>query len=137
MSQANVETVRRSFQGFNDRDVDAMLAEWTDDVEMRLVGGFADLMGAEFKGHEGIRRWFNEWVGSLGVRAEIESIVDAGDRVAVIARVVGTGDASGAPVTLRGGQVYSFRNGQISAVTNYYEANEALEAVGVSESDQS
>jgi hypothetical protein len=31
MSQENVETVRRSFQAFNDRNVDAMLADWTEE----------------------------------------------------------------------------------------------------------
>jgi ketosteroid isomerase-like protein len=133
MSQENVEIVRRSFQAFNDRDVDAMLEYWADDVTMRLVGGFADIMGAEFRGHEGVRRWVDEWVGNLGVEAEIEAIHDAGDRVVVIAVAAGAGDASGAPVELRGGQVYSFRDGLISAVDNYYEASAALEAVGLSE----
>jgi ketosteroid isomerase-like protein len=132
MSQANVETVRRAFQAFNDRDVDAMLREWADDVEMHLHGGFADLMGAEFRGHDGVRRWFDEWVESLGIRAEIESIAESRDRVVVIARAIGAGDASGAPVELRGGQVYSFRDGLISAVDNYYDPDEALEAVGLS-----
>jgi ketosteroid isomerase-like protein len=133
MTQENVETVRRAFQAFNDRDVDAMLANWTDDVEMRLIGGFADLMGSEFRGHEGIRIWFDEWVDNLGVRAEIEEIHDAGDRVVVIARVVGAGDASGAPVELRGGQVYCFRDGLITAVENYYEPSEAIAAAQLSE----
>jgi ketosteroid isomerase-like protein len=135
MSQENVAIVLRAFEAFNDRDVDAMLADWSEDVEMRLVGGFADLMGSEFKGQEGVRRWFNDWVGSLDVRAEIESIVDADDRVVVIARVVGSGDASGAPVALRGGQIYSFRDGRISVVTNFYEPSEALEAAGLSQRD--
>lgn len=133
MAQENIEIVRRSFEAFNDRDFDAMLADWADDVVMRLVGGFADLMGVEFQGHEGVRGWMNEWVGSLGVSAEIEAIFDAGDRVVVIARAVGAGDASGAPVELRGGQVYSFRGRLISAVDNYYDAREALAAAGMSE----
>jgi ketosteroid isomerase-like protein len=131
MSQDNVEIIRRAFRAFNERDVDAMLANWADDVEMRLVGGFADLMGAEFRGHEGVRRWFGEWVGSVDVRAEIEEIHDAGDRVVVVARAVGSGEASGAPVTLRGGQIYTFRDGIVIAVDNYYEAGEALEAAGL------
>jgi ketosteroid isomerase-like protein len=109
-----------------------MLAAWADDTEMRLHGGFADLMGTEFRGHEEIRRWATDWVGNLGVRAEIEAIHDVGERVVVIARVTGTGGTSGAPVTLRGGQVYSFRDGLISAVDNYYDPNAALEAVGLS-----
>jgi len=133
MPGEKIEIVRRSFEAFNDRDVDTMLADWADDVVMRLVGGFADLMGAEFHGHEGVRTWMNDWVGNLQVRAEIETIFEAGDRVVVIARAVGAGDASGAPVELRAGQVYSFRGRQISAVDNYYDANAALEAVGVSE----
>ena len=108
-----------------------MLANWSEDVKMRLVGGFADLMGGEFKGHDGIRRWFDEWVESLDVRAEIESIDEVDDRVVVIARVAGAGGASGTPVTLRGGQIYSFRDGRISEVANYYDPTEALEAVGL------
>lgn len=135
MPQENVEIVRRAFQAFNDRDFDAMLSDWADDIEMRLHGGFAELMGTEFRGHDGIRTWADEWVENLGVHAEIERIAEADDRVVVIARVVGSGGASGAPVTLRGGQVYSFRDGLISAVDNYYDAGEALEAVGLTEQD--
>jgi ketosteroid isomerase-like protein len=133
MSQKKAEIVRRSFEAFNDRDIDAMLADWSDDVVMRLHGGFADLMGMEFEGHDGVRRWMNDWVGYLGVRAEIEAIHEAGDRVVVIACAAGAGDASGAPVELRGGQVYSFRGREICTVDNYYEANDALAAVGLSE----
>ena len=133
MSQENVEIVRRSIQAFNARDVDTMLQHWADDVTMRLIGGFADVMGAEFKGHEGVRHWVDEWVGNLGVEAEIQAIHDAGDRVVVIAVAAGAGEASGAPVELRAGQVYTFRDGLISAVDNYYEASAALDAVGLSE----
>jgi ketosteroid isomerase-like protein len=131
MSQQNVETIRGAVQAFNARDVDAMLANWADDVEMHLIGGFADLMGTQFTGHEGIRRWADDWVGSLDVTAEIEAIHDAGDRVVLIARVVGAGGASGTPVALRGGQIYSFRDGLIVRVDNFYEASEALEAAGL------
>jgi hypothetical protein len=63
------------------------------DVEWRPIGGFADLMGTEFKGHEGLRRFFNEWVGNLGVRGEMEAVLEADDRVVVIVRVMGVGSA--------------------------------------------
>jgi len=32
------------------------LANLTDDVEWRLIGGFADLMGSEFRGPEEVRQ---------------------------------------------------------------------------------
>jgi ketosteroid isomerase-like protein len=133
VTQDRVKIVRRSFEAFNDRDVDAMLADWSDDVVMRLHGGFADMMGTEFEGHDGVRRWMTDWVGNLGVRAEIETIRESGDRVVVIACATGAGDASGTPVELRGGQVYTFSGRQICTVDNYYEAEQALEAVGLTE----
>ena len=67
----------------------------------------------------------------LGVRTEFEAVFDVDDRVAVITRSVAAGGASGAPAALRSGQVYFLRDGQISAVDNYYEASDALEAVGL------
>jgi len=48
-------------------------------------------------------------------------------------RTTGAGDASGTPVELRGGVVYSFRGGQISELALYYEPGEALKAVGLAE----
>jgi ketosteroid isomerase-like protein/rhodanese-related sulfurtransferase len=131
MPGEKLELVRRSFRAFNERDVDVMLADWADDVEMRLVGGFAGLMGAEFSGHEGVRTWLEDWLGSVEVRAEIESIFEAGDQVVVIARATGAGGSSGAPAELRAAQIYSFRDGKVSAVANYYDPSEALKAVGL------
>jgi ketosteroid isomerase-like protein len=131
MSQENVEIVRRAHQAFNDRNLDALLASFTDDAEWRLIGGFADLIGTEFRGHEGLRRLFNEWVDNLGLQSEMEAVLDADDRVAVTLRVTGAGGASGVPTTIRSGNVYFFRDGKISAVDSYYEASEALKAVGV------
>jgi ketosteroid isomerase-like protein len=131
MSQENVELVRSAFQAFNDRDWDAIPALFTEDVVWRLIGGFADVMGSEFRGHEGLRQWVTDWVDNLGVRSEI----DVDDRVAVITRSVAAGGTSGTPATLRSGQVYFFRDGQIRAVDNYYEVSDVLEAVGLSEQD--
>jgi uncharacterized protein len=135
MSQENVEIVRRAYQAFNEGDLDAMLSFFAEDAEWRLIGGFASLMGAEFRGHQGLRRFFDDWRENLGIRPEMESLLEADDRVVVIVRSAGAGGISGAPATMRGGQVYHFRHGLISAVDNYYEASGALEAVGLSEQD--
>src|SRR6476620_3926062 len=102
MSQSNVQVVQRAFDEFNQRDVDAMLADWADDVEMRPFGGFADLMGGGFKGREGVRHWFEECVGSLHVHAELESIFDAGHLFLDNAATTEIGESSGARVQLRG-----------------------------------
>jgi hypothetical protein len=93
------------------------------------------MIGNEFLGHDGLRQWLNDWIANLGVQSEIEALFDVDDRVAVITRSVAAGGTSGTPATLRSGQVYFFRDGQISAVDNYYEVSDVLKAVGLSEQD--
>ena len=117
MSRENVEIVRRGFQAFNDRNFDAVVANLAEDVDWRLIGGFADL------------------IENVGGRAEIESVFEVDDRIVLIVRTVGAGGTSGAPVAMRWGQVYTFRHGQVSEVDNYYDANDALAAVGLSGHD--
>jgi ketosteroid isomerase-like protein len=134
VSQENVELVHRAYQAFNERDLDALMAMHAKDVKWRMIGGFASLgVGPEFTDRAEVRRWFTEWIENLGSKLEIENIREGDDRLVVIASAVAVGSASGAPATLRFGQVYSFRDGQISAVDSYYEAGEALKAVGLAE----
>jgi ketosteroid isomerase-like protein len=133
MSQENVEVVRRAFQAFADQDLDGALADFTEDVEWRLIGGFADLMGSEFSGPEEVRSFMLELGENLGWGTTAESIHEAGERVVVIVRTAGVGGASGASASWRWGQVYAFRDGRVSAVDNYFEAREALEAAGLRE----
>jgi ketosteroid isomerase-like protein len=132
VSQQNVKVVRDLMQGFNDRD-EGVLSHYADDVEFRLIGGFSDLAGQNLKGREAILQFAREQIENLGARFEVERLFEANNRVVLIASTVGVGDASGAPVTQRWGQVYTFREGKITAVDNYWEANEALEAVGLRE----
>jgi ketosteroid isomerase-like protein len=133
MSEQNVEIVHAAFDAWNRRDFDAAVSALHDDAELHFIGGFADLMGTEFKGREGILRFWREWLGSVGGQVEIESTREAGDRIVVIATIVGAGEASGTPAKLRFGQVWSFRDARVSRVDGYYEPSAALEAAGLSE----
>jgi ketosteroid isomerase-like protein len=135
MSQENMDLVRRAFQAFNDRDLDALAIFVTDDVVWRHIGGVAALMETEHRGRDAVEQWFADWVETVQGRSEIEAVFEVDDRVVVITRTVGAGGTSGAPATIRTCLVISFRNRRISAVDDYYEVSEALEALGLSEQD--
>ncbi len=62
-----------------------------------------------------------------------ERILDAGDRVAVIAVWRGRGPVSGVASEWRHGEVWSFRDGRVIEVLSYPDPADALEAVGLSE----
>jgi ketosteroid isomerase-like protein len=127
MSRANVEVVRELMRAFNDRD-ERVMSHYAEDAEFRLIGGFSGMAGENLRGREAIQRFAQELIDNLQAQFVVERLFEAGDRVVLIASAVGAGDASGAGVEWRWGQIYSFRDGLITEVDNYWEADEALRA---------
>jgi uncharacterized protein len=64
---------------------------------------------------------------------EPERFLDAGERVVVFARIIGRGEASGAPVELETTHVWTIRGGRAASVHAYRDRTAALEAAGLSE----
>ena len=133
MSQENVEIVLAALDAWNRRDFDAAISVAHEDAEIHFVGGFADLIGEEYDAREGILRFLHDILGTIGGQVVVETTTDAGEQVVVVTTVEGSGAESGVPVTLRFGQVWSFRDGKAIRLDFYYEPSEALEAAGLSE----
>jgi ketosteroid isomerase-like protein len=133
MSRTNMDVVRAVFEAWNRRDFEGAVSHTAEDVELHFIGGFSDVMGTEWKGRDGMLRFWREWLGTLGGRIVVESLLDAGDRVVVIGTMDAVGEASGAPSVIRFGQVWSFREGQVVRIDGYYDPRAALEAVGLSD----
>jgi ketosteroid isomerase-like protein len=128
MSQDDVQVVRDLMKAFNDRDENAVSA-YAEDVEFRLIGGFSGMAGETLKGRGAVLRFAQEMVNSLQARFEVERLFETDGRVVLIASTLGAGDASGVPVEWRLGQIYTFRDGKISEVDSYWDAEEALAAL--------
>jgi ketosteroid isomerase-like protein len=134
MSQQNVEIVRRAFESWNSGEFGAFVRRFGhEDVELHIVGGLSGLVGETFAGHSGVTRFWRDIVGTLGLQIEVEAVHDVDERVAVVLAQEGRGEESGAPITLRIGQVWTFREGKVIRVDSYYTPDEALEAVGLRE----
>jgi ketosteroid isomerase-like protein len=133
MSEENVEIVLAALDAWNHRDFDAATGLVQEDVELHLIGGFADVIGREFKGRDAVIRFWRDFVEAVGGELELETVHDAGDRVVTIATIRGAGEASGIPVENRFGQVWSLRDAKVSRMDSYYEVSEALEAAGLQE----
>jgi uncharacterized protein len=133
MSQTNMDVVRAVIDAWNRRDFDAAIAHTAEDVELHFIGGFADVMGREWKGRDGMFQFWREWLGTLGGSIALGRIEDAGDRVVVVGTMDAVGETSGAPSSIRFSQVWSFRDGRVVRIDGYYDPQAALEAVGLTE----
>jgi len=67
------------------------------------------------------------------VRVEPEEFIDAGDDVIVIARIKGTGRASGVDVDWRQGYIWTIRDGKGVRFRWFSDPDQALEAAGLRE----
>ncbi len=147
MSQENVELVRRALGMFNDyskahaRDDQDALDELFEATTGLLVADFEyreDPMwpGAQtYRGLPECRRVWDAYYETLGELAlEPEKFFDAGDQIAVFIRFWARGTASGAEAEMRQAQVFTLRGSRISKWEVYFDRDDALKAVGLSES---
>jgi ketosteroid isomerase-like protein len=145
MSQENVEIVR-GLQPDPDTDlvtmfrddaafaalVEAVSPVFEEDFEVTgptLVAGRGPLFGME-----GLRAMWLGWLEPWeSYRVEIEDVVDAGDEAVVLFRDYGRRHGMAAEVSVRGGTVWTVRDGKVTRAAFYVDRNEALKAAGLSE----
>jgi ketosteroid isomerase-like protein len=131
MSQENVETVRGVMSAYVAGDNEAALAAFDSEVEFDAS---ARPEGQVFRGRSGVAEAMRVWTGAWADwRVEVEEIIDAGDRVLLIARQSGRGKGSGVKVELQEFQVWTFRDGTVIHWKGFLDRDEALEAAGLSE----
>lgn len=122
MPQQNVEALRRGYEVFNRRDIDA----WLD------LAGIPDAPVP--RGHEALREWVAMMDGIwVDARYEPEEFIEAGEFVVVAVRAKGRGRASDIPMDVPMFQVFEFQGGTVRRLGVYLDRSEALKVVGLSE----
>jgi ketosteroid isomerase-like protein len=124
-----VNLALRIYDAFNRRDLDAVLALTHEDVEVesRLV-----VMEGGYHGPEGVRRWWNDFLGVLpDYTVQVEGIRDLGD--VTVAQLSGRGHGAGSqtPVVETFWQPVRWRDGKCVWWRNFMTEAEALEAAGL------
>ena len=132
MSQQNVEIVRRSWEAFADKGLDAMAEFWSPDINWRAIEGAPDDVG-EMLGRAAARRYCQDWLDTFDdITSVPEQVVDVGDdRVVGCLRVTGRARLSGVETELSYAVVYTVRDGRIVWVREYADREQALKAVGL------
>jgi ketosteroid isomerase-like protein len=140
MSQENVEFLEALLTGASEMDKQALLDALPEliaqacDPEIEWVEDPRRADRRVYHGHEGVRESWERWLENFDeYGAELERIVDCGDKVFVVMREAGRGSLSGATISQRNHSVYTFRDGRISRYQEFYEERDALEAAGLSE----
>jgi ketosteroid isomerase-like protein len=143
MSQENVEIVRRNLEaaavdgmrvdGLDDQAIDRVVQLCHPEVEFREDPKFPD--GSVYQGRNALRAYFKRFSSEFDrFWWEAEDILDAdNDQVLILVRVRGRGKVSGAEFDIRGGWLFTVREGSAVRVDAYLDRREAFEAAGLPE----
>jgi ketosteroid isomerase-like protein len=133
MSQENVEVVDAMGDAWNAGDMDTFRELLAPDVIVRVPEGWPE--SGPFVGREAVmRQWArNRESWDADTFESVGDPIDAGDRVVV--RLTWTGVGSGPPTQLEFTAVYTVRKGKVSYQESFWNHEEALEALGLSEQD--
>src|SRR3954464_6522656 len=132
MSQENVESVRRGYGHW------IATGEFTPELvhpdfvwDMSTFRGWPERQ--TYVGLEGIAEFIGAWAEAWDDwELEVEDYVDAGEAgVVTIVRQRGRSKATGVPVEMRFGQVWTIRDQQQTRMRMYASPAEALEAAGL------
>ena len=130
MSQENVEVVRRMVEAFNSDEARQAISYFHPEIEFTSAftegKTYVGLAGMGEYGDDLQAMWEN-W------HSEDNHLVDCGERVVWLYRIVGMGRQSGAPVDQAIAIVWTLRDGLIWRGQAYLDQRDALEAVGLRE----
>jgi ketosteroid isomerase-like protein len=133
MSQENVQLsslAETAFAALNSGDLDGFMALAAEDVEFTSM--IAEVEGTTFRGHDGIKAWWETVVAAFGeVRWEVLDVRGPGDLGIAHIRMDGT--LGGIPLNLTMWLAARLREGRVTWWSWYRTEREALEAVGLSE----
>jgi ketosteroid isomerase-like protein len=128
-ARADVDIVRRIFDGFGRGDFASAVALYDPEVEWIENRGIPG-HGA-YRGLDGVREGFLEWLTAWdGYRCEAQELTLAGDRVVAMVRGSGRGKLSGVDATDLFFQVWTIRDGKVARIENHRERDEAMDAAG-------
>lgn len=123
---SNAELTRRGFEHWNARRFETLLLEYFHEhvVWDMSAFGFPDM--AVFRGHEGMRRFFESWLQAFpDSTVEIDAVEEQGDWTLSVVLQVVSGGASGTPVPFRYGGVGHWTDGRLDFVENHPDLDRA------------
>jgi ketosteroid isomerase-like protein len=136
ISEQNGESIRRMIETANASgwDPESVVNEWVH-PEARVYPA-ADFPGPDvYVGREDAAAFVREWTSTFDdLRWELEQLIDLGDRVVVLARMIGRSRTTGNAVDWPfGGLFGDFRGGMFTEARYFMDQKAALEAAGLSE----
>ena len=128
-SKNKLEMVRVGIDAFNRRDFDAALALGSENITWDRFLSRTESETPVVRGKEEIRAAWESQVEAVDLKAEIEELIDLGDKVAAVVQMIARGSESEILLTSTVAWLWSFdSDGLINRVEVFPSLDEAVAA---------
>ena len=128
---------RLALEAYNRRDMDAVGIGYHPEFEYHPARNWveAGLLEPSYRGIEGHKQYVASTAEVFGTEVYVKPVelIDAGERMVVLANVPMRAQASGIELTEAFALVSTFEDGMVIRVQEFYDLQEALATVGLSE----
>ncbi len=135
VSRKKIEVLQRIMDAFNSGDIERILHFMHPDFEAEVPAELSPEPDV-YRGHEGVRRYFDSFWPMEDVRFEVAGFWDAGESggdesVVADVRLTARGGRTAIPVEQRIAQVWTLRDARALRVRTYPTLDQALAAAGL------
>ncbi len=131
MSQENLERVRESYE-FVEREHEPDFDLLDPEIEWHTRDDLPD--STTHRGHDGVAAFMDEWWKAFDdLHADVEELIDVGDRVIAVLRLHGRVRGSTQEVDMSETHVLKMLDGKATEIREYRSRTDALRAVGLVE----
>jgi ketosteroid isomerase-like protein len=126
---SKIEQARAAYAAWSARDLDAFVAVFSEDVEVKPFLG-SGLGASTYRGHSGLKRWYQEATEEWEeLRVEPHEFHEVGNRLAVFLKAIGRGRGSHVDVEAEIVHVAEFRDGKFTRLEGFGDREQALKAL--------
>jgi ketosteroid isomerase-like protein len=131
MASENAELVRTALEAFNREGIDAIADLVHPDFETTTPASLS-VEPDTYRGPDGLRRWMDAWGDTMdAIRFEVDELVDAGDHVVAVTRLVARSHTTGIELEQGVAMMWTLRDGRAAGMQAFATREEALRAAGL------
>jgi ketosteroid isomerase-like protein len=125
--ERDVEKIEELYSAQQKRDIRSILMLMAEDVE--IIQSTELPWGGHYTGHDGVKKFLTKLTEHIDSQVQVERMIDAGDKVAVIGRTVGSARKTKLEFDVPIVHVWTMREGQVVRFEPYIDNATMLAAL--------
>jgi ketosteroid isomerase-like protein len=126
--ERDVEKIEELYRAQQKRDIRSILMLMSEVVEIIQASELP--WGGHYTGHDGVKKFLTKLTEHIDSQVQVERMIDAGDKVVVVGRTVGSARKTKLEFDLPIVHVWTMREGQVIRFEPYIENATMLVALG-------